>query len=255
MAARSATSCRPTPARRSPGSASAGRGSAGGLPPLGTVPPCCGCAAAKPRSTSTSAAGLPRHSDERTAEMLSAAAGVYTFHHDPGELSAAFVWKHSVRVLLSPPPTARYLIGGWSALVCLAGAASAATRGRGRDRPPRRGPAGRADDRRHRARPGARAARRRLARVAQRQHRLPRPRPAPPPRRPFVVSDLDEAGWVERFSAPDPSLAPDGRGAGAGADADPARRGRRGRRRCASSACSTSRCPTGASARPGAAGR
>jgi phytoene dehydrogenase-like protein len=27
---------------------------------------------------------------------------------------------------------------------------------------------------------------------------------------PFVVSDLDEAGWVERFSAPDPSLAPPG---------------------------------------------
>jgi phytoene dehydrogenase-like protein len=27
---------------------------------------------------------------------------------------------------------------------------------------------------------------------------------------PFVVSDLDEAGWIERFSAPDHSLAPDG---------------------------------------------
>ena len=27
---------------------------------------------------------------------------------------------------------------------------------------------------------------------------------------PFVVSDLDEAGWVERFSAADPSLAPAG---------------------------------------------
>jgi phytoene dehydrogenase-like protein len=27
---------------------------------------------------------------------------------------------------------------------------------------------------------------------------------------PFVVSDLDEGGWVERFSAPDPSLAPPG---------------------------------------------
>src|SRR4029077_1240026 len=27
---------------------------------------------------------------------------------------------------------------------------------------------------------------------------------------PFVVSDLDEAGWVERFSAADSSLAPDG---------------------------------------------
>jgi hypothetical protein len=27
---------------------------------------------------------------------------------------------------------------------------------------------------------------------------------------PWVVSDLDEAGWVERFSAADPTLAPDG---------------------------------------------
>ena len=27
--------------------------------------------------------------------------GVYTFHHDPGELSAAFVWQHLVRGLLS----------------------------------------------------------------------------------------------------------------------------------------------------------
>jgi hypothetical protein len=27
---------------------------------------------------------------------------------------------------------------------------------------------------------------------------------------PFVVSDLDEAGWIERFSAPDSSLAPNG---------------------------------------------
>ncbi len=36
---------------------------------------------------------------------------------------------------------------------------------------------------------------------------------------PFVVSDLDEAGWIERFTAPDPSLAPGGRGADPGADA------------------------------------
>jgi hypothetical protein len=27
---------------------------------------------------------------------------------------------------------------------------------------------------------------------------------------PFVVSDLDEAGWIERYTAPDPSLAPQG---------------------------------------------
>ena len=42
---------------------------------------------------------------------------MYTFHHDPGELSAAFVWPRTVRALLSPPPPARYPIGGWGALV------------------------------------------------------------------------------------------------------------------------------------------
>lgn len=150
------------------------------------------------------------HTDERTAEMLSAAAGVYTFHHDPGELSAAFVWEHSVRVLLSPPPTARYLIGGWGSLV-------AALEGRARQ----------------------------LGVEVETGHRVDSPPPGPaivatelsqarellgdgslewPSGRtvcidlglahrrgdPFVVSDLDEAGWIERFSAPDSSLAPPG---------------------------------------------
>ncbi|HWY90726.1 MAG TPA: FAD/NAD(P)-binding protein, partial [Solirubrobacteraceae bacterium] len=32
-----------------------------------------------------------KHTDERTAAMLSVGAGVYTFHHDPGALSAAFI--------------------------------------------------------------------------------------------------------------------------------------------------------------------
>src|ERR1019366_8169260 len=44
------------------------------------------------------------HSDARTADMLSSAAGVYTFHHDPGELSTAFVWERSQRLLLSATP-------------------------------------------------------------------------------------------------------------------------------------------------------
>src|ERR1700745_1967219 len=35
------------------------------------------------------------HSDARTAGVLSSLAGVYTFHHDPGELSAAFVWERT----------------------------------------------------------------------------------------------------------------------------------------------------------------
>jgi hypothetical protein len=57
------------------------------------------------------------HADERTADFLSALAGVYTFHHDPGELSAAFVWERTQRLLLTPRPPARFVSGGWTNLV------------------------------------------------------------------------------------------------------------------------------------------
>jgi phytoene dehydrogenase-like protein len=151
------------------------------------------------------------HSDERTAAMLSAAAGVYTFHHDPGELSAAFVWRHSVRVLLNVPPGARYVIGGWGALV-----ASLEHRvrqlgvevevGSRVDSLPDEGQTIVATE------------------LAQARELLGDDSLSWPAgdtvcldlglrrRRgePFVVSDIDEAGWIERFSAPDPSLAPGG---------------------------------------------
>lgn len=58
-----------------------------------------------------------KHTSERTAEMLSNATGVYTFHHDPGSLSAAFVWPRAVRILLTIPSIVRYPEGGWNALV------------------------------------------------------------------------------------------------------------------------------------------
>lgn len=180
------------------------------LPPLGTVPTVLRLRGREAPVDADFRSWATAHSDERTAEMLSAAAGVYTFHHDPGELSAAFVWKHSVRVLLSPPPTARYLIGGWSALV---------------------------DSLERRVR--------HLGVEVETGHRVESLPEAPVivatelgqacallgdsslewpgghtvcvdlgfrHRRgdPFIVSDLDEAGWVERFSAPDPSLAPSG---------------------------------------------
>jgi phytoene dehydrogenase-like protein len=54
---------------------------------------------------------------EQAAEILSRSVGILTYYHDPGELSAAFVWEPLVRGLLSAPPTARYPIGGWSAIV------------------------------------------------------------------------------------------------------------------------------------------
>jgi phytoene dehydrogenase-like protein len=149
-----------------------------------------------------------QHAAEETAQMLSAAAGVFTFHHDPGSLSAAFVWPRTVRALLTPPPAARYFVGGWSALV---------------DSLERRAHA-------HgiRVETGARVtapsgdalivateladARRLLGDDSldwPSGHTVCidlglRARSGDP----FVVSDLDEAGWVERYTAADPSLAP-----------------------------------------------
>lgn len=179
-------------------------------PPLGTVPSVLRLRGREAPVDVDFRSWATSHSDARTAEMLSAAAGVYTFHHDPGELSAAFVWEHSVRVLLSPPPTARYLIGGWSALI-------ASLEGRARK-------LGVEIETRHRvdaipAGPAIVATELEQARDLLGEDSLEWPSGNTvcldlglSRRRgdPFVVSDLDEAGWVERFSAPDPSLAPSG---------------------------------------------
>src|SRR5437763_324299 len=54
---------------------------------------------------------------EEAAEILARSMGILTYHHDPGELSAAFIWEPLVRGLLSAPPSARYPIGGWSTMV------------------------------------------------------------------------------------------------------------------------------------------
>jgi phytoene dehydrogenase-like protein len=60
---------------------------------------------------------MATHIDDETAAMLSSGAGVFTFHHDPGELSAAFVWPRMVRLLLTAPSIVRYPVAGWSTLV------------------------------------------------------------------------------------------------------------------------------------------
>jgi hypothetical protein len=179
-------------------------------PPLGTVPAVLRLRGREAPVDQDFRSWVTSHADERTAAMLSAAAGVYTFHHDPGELSAAFVWSHSVRVLLSPPPTARYLHGGWSALI---GALEARARRLGvkietgeaveslpespvivaTELSQARELLG--DD--SLSWPGGRTV---CIDLGLRHRRGD----------PFIVSDLDESGWIERFSAPDPSLAPDG---------------------------------------------
>ncbi|HXS33264.1 MAG TPA: FAD-dependent oxidoreductase [Solirubrobacterales bacterium] len=179
-------------------------------PPLGTIPAVLRLRGREAPVDQDFRSWVADHTDEQTAAMLSAAAGVYTFHHDPGELSAAFVWKHSVRVLLSPPPTARYLLGGWGAMI-----AALETRARQLGVRIELGHPVEALP----STPTIVATELHQARELLGDESLDWPAGRTvcidlglEHRRgdPFIVSDLDEAGWIERFSAPDPSLAPDG---------------------------------------------
>ncbi|HZN16080.1 MAG TPA: NAD(P)-binding protein [Acidimicrobiales bacterium] len=146
---------------------------------------------------------------DETATLLARAAGVFTFDHDPGRLSAEFIVERGRRVI-TYPPTTRYVHGGWSTMI-------AALEGRARargvvietDSPVDALPATPVvvatelsaarrllDDDTLRW-TGTRTA---LLDVGLRARRGD----------PFLISDLDEAGWVERFSQPDPTLAPEG---------------------------------------------
>lgn len=55
------------------------------------------------------------------AAVLCRLAGLYTFHHDPGGLSARFIWERWRRTFLSPDRV-RWISGGWSTLVDALGA-------------------------------------------------------------------------------------------------------------------------------------
>jgi NAD(P)-binding Rossmann-like domain len=187
------------------------QGKARRTPPLGAIPAVLRLRGRDAPVDADFRSWVRTHSDEHTAEMLSAAAGVYTFHHDPGELSAAFVWKHSVRILLSPPPPARYLIGGWGALVAalerrLAELDVEVETGVPVGSLPAGGPTIVATELdRARELLGDASLEWPAGDTVCLDLGLRRRRGEP-----FAVSDLDEAGWIERFSAPDSSLAPSG---------------------------------------------
>jgi phytoene dehydrogenase-like protein len=149
-----------------------------------------------------------REVGEETAALLASAAGVFTFDHDPGRLSAEFVREPSARVLWSVPQN-RYVTGGWQSLVdtlerrarelgvtfhlnepvdeppdppvIVATAVQAARRLLGEDLP-------------------VETTRCVLLDLGLGERRGD----------PFIVSDLDGGGWLERFSAADATLAPEG---------------------------------------------
>jgi phytoene dehydrogenase-like protein len=54
---------------------------------------------------------------ERTARAVANMMGVALFDHDPGRLSAAFVWDRFLRVAAPRWPSPKYPVGGWSVLV------------------------------------------------------------------------------------------------------------------------------------------
>lgn len=162
-----------------------------------------------------------RHGPE-VAAAASSMMGVVTFDADPGRLSAAFVWERMQRAF-ALPPGARYVVGGWGTLVdrlarraaelgvtihpgarldavpetptIVATSLDAAARLLSDDSLLRD-----AAGTRH---PSGRTAMLDLGLAAAPRRRLAR-------RDPFVVSDADQAGWLERFSAADPALAPAG---------------------------------------------
>ena len=149
------------------------------------------------------------HCGEEVARMLCNLAGVFTFDHDPGRLSAAFVWERVVRSMSLPPPPG-YVLGGWMALVDrLADRARALGVAIETGAPVGTLPAAPvivatelADAATLLGDPTLQweSGHALLLDVGMRRRRGD----------PFFIADLDQAAWVERFSCPDHSLAPPG---------------------------------------------
>ncbi|MFI1938376.1 NAD(P)-binding protein [Streptomyces purpureus] len=137
--------------------------------------------------------------------------GVALFHHDPGALSARFVQERLHRSL-ALPPEARYIRGGWGPLIDRMAARAGElgvrieTGARVNSLPTGDGPvivATSLDAARHLL--GDDTLRWESGRTVLIDLGL-RTRKGDP----FVVSDLDAPGWLERFTAQDRSLAPAG---------------------------------------------
>jgi hypothetical protein len=156
---------------------------------------------------------------EPAAELLSRSCGVFAFHHDPGELAASFAWARFRQAFLDLPPRARYVRGGWSVMVAALerGARERGVRIETRARAselPTDGPTIVATELRDAGAllgdetlewPSGRTVALDLGLSVRRGGGRGRAGGDP-----FVVWDLDEAGWVETYSVPDETLAPAG---------------------------------------------
>ncbi|MER6099270.1 NAD(P)-binding protein [Streptomyces sp. NPDC001728] len=152
-----------------------------------------------------------RLAGERTAREAAAYAAVALFHHDPGALSARFVQERLHRAA-ALPPEARYVRGGWGRLIERMAARAwetgvrIETSSRVGGIPTGEGPVIVATSLPAAARllgdPALtwESGRTVLFDLALRTRRGD----------PFAISDLDAPGWIERFTAQDPSLAPAG---------------------------------------------
>jgi phytoene dehydrogenase-like protein len=156
---------------------------------------------------------------EPAAELLSRSCGVFAFHHDPGELAASFAWARFRQAFLDLPPRARYVRGGWSVMVAALerGARERGVRIETRARAselPTDGPTIVATELRDaRALLGDETLEWPSGRTVALDLGLGVRRGGGRGRAggdPFVVWDLDEAGWVETYSVPDETLAPAG---------------------------------------------
>lgn len=179
-------------------------------PPLSMIPPGLRLRGRVAPVDETFRTWAADHSNAQTADVLSSLAGVYTFHHDPGELSAAFVWERTERLLLNARPPARFVVGGWTQMIVVLERHArslgvdivAGERVDALPEPPvivaleLRDARGLLDDDTLRWPSGCTL----CLDLGLRERRGD----------PWIVSDLENAGWVERYSAQDPSLAPPG---------------------------------------------
>lgn len=181
-------------------------------PPLGTIPAVLRLRGRQAPVEQDFRGWAAAHTDERVAAALSSIAGVYTFHHDPGELSAAFVWERTVRLFLSTPPPStivRYAAGGWSGMVAplerrlheLGVEVHTGHRVEELPKPPvilatELHQAGELLGERLEWRSGN---------TVCLDVGLSRRRGDP-----WIVSDMDEAGWIGRYSSSDRQIAPEG---------------------------------------------